>query len=234
MQYAMDLWHIAVAGGMRHLVQTHPSTNAMCVMAAPPLDWVTITGRLLLPEAQRKRIHSDACRSDFVVTVHRDLANTGIHSPKTYAPTVWVRKAYSGVLVSMYGTSSAFLDGLPADRFRETYRSLTKGAPAARAHYDVYFDAARNALTYARAPCVSADMAKRFFLHVIPVDVNVLPDHRDRDNLDFDLPLQALFEGKCLVTVRLPEYAVDHVWTGQTEKKNDVWTALWGKTIRIR
>ena len=123
------------------------------------------------------------------------------------------------------------------DRFREKYRSLTQGAPAVRAHYDVYFDAARRALTYARAPCAPADVIARFFLHVVPADADDLPDDRVQygfDNLDFNLPEQTLFDGKCLATVRLPKYAVDHVRTGQTEKQDDVRITLWSVEVRMR
>ena len=110
-------------------------------------------------------------------------------------------------------------------------------AAAARARYDVRFNAARGALTYARAPCVPADVdLVRFFLHVVPVDPDDLPDDQVRygfEHRDFNLPDQALFDGKCLATIRLPEYAVDHVRTGQSERKDGVWTALWEETIRI-
>ena len=127
----------------------------------------------------------------------------------------------------MYGLNLALLNGSYLDRFRETYRSLTQGAAggaaAARAHYDVYFDAARGDLTCARAPCVPADLAARFFLHVIPADAGDLPDHRVQygfDNLDFRHP-HTPFDGKCLAAVRLPEYAVDHVRTGQFHTRRD-------------
>ena len=197
----------------------------------------------LLSEAQRKRIkvkftdpYREACRgrSDFVFG---DEKFRGNDPPETHAPGVWTRKAYGNTIASLYGGANpAFLGRLHVDRSREKYRSLTQGAPAARAPYDVRFDAARGALTYARAPCVPADVDRvvRFFLHVVPVDPDDLPDDQVRygfHHLDFNLPAQALFDGKCLVTIRLPEYAVDHVRTGQTERKDGVWTALWEETF---
>ena len=159
----------------------------------------------------------------------------GIDPPETHAPGVWTRKAYGNTIASLYGFNPALLDDFHVERFREKYRSLTQGAPAARARYDVRFDAARGALTYARAPCVPADVdLVRFFLHVVPVDPDDLPDDQVRygfEHRDFNLPDQALFDGKCLVTIRLPEYAVDHVRTGQTERQDGVWTALWEETF---
>ncbi len=229
-QYEMAYWETASLGALRHLAQTWPSTR-LCVTG-------TTRQRRLLPEAQRKRIACRGRRADFVIDVDEDRSRVGIHALETHAPQVWTRKAYGSTIARMYGLDPALLDDshvdLHLDRFRETYRSLTQGAPAARARYDVRFDAARGVLTYARAPCVPADARARFFLHVVPVDADDLPDEHVRngfDNLDFHLPEEALFDGKCLVTIRLPEYAVDHVRTGQTERKDDVWTALWEETI---
>ncbi len=236
-QYEMDYWQTARLGGLHHLARIHPSTS-LC------LGGGSHNNHHLLSEAQRKRLRfrftdpdRQACRgrSDFVFGHERE-----INPPETHAPRVWIRKVYGNTIASLHGLDPALLDDsrvdLHLDRSRETYRSLTQGAAAARAYYDVRFDAARGALTYARAPCVRADSRARFFLHVVPVDAGDLPaDHvRDGfDNRDFNLPAQALFDGKCLAAVRLPEYAVDHVRTGQTEKNGDVWTALWEETIRI-
>ena len=231
-QYDMNYWDMTGFSALRHLAWTYPSTN-LCVTVAG-------RNRRLLSDMQKKRIRSRrACRgrhADFVVVAHP------LHprKPEAHVPEVWVRSVYGNTIANVYGVNPALLDdsrvGLHLDRFRETHRSLTQGAPAARARYDVYFDAARGALTYARAPCVRTDMAARFFLHVVPVDADDLPDDQVRngfDNRDFNLPELALFDGKCLVTMRLPEYAVDHVRTGQTEKNGDVWTALWEATIRF-
>ena len=237
-QYEMDYLEMASLGGLHHLMQTYP----------PPHLCMTRTHhqhhQLLLPEAQRKRIkvrgadsYRQACRGRLDFTFETEYSATGIDPPETHAPEVWTRKAYGATISRLHGLNPALLDDFHLGRSREKYRSLTQGAPAARAHYDVYFDAARRALTYARAPCARADWRARFFLHVVPVDADDLPDDHVRygfDNRDFNLPDQALFDGKCLAAVRLPEYAVDHVRTGQTERKNDVWTALWEETIRIR
>ena len=214
--------------------------DAMRHLGRRPVDKLCVAGarmnRRLLPEAQRKRMTCRGRRADFVIGFH---GGNGVYSPETHAPEVWTRKAYGSTIASVYGLNPALLRDphLHVDRFREKYRSLTQDAPAARARYDVYFDAARGALTYARAPCVPADLVARFFLHVVPVDADDLPGDRVRDgyeNRDFNLPEQALFDGKCLAAVRLPEYAVDHVRTGQTEKNGDVWTALWEERLSLR
>ena len=231
-QYEMDYWGIANFGGLAHLTQTLLLPD-LCMTRTQQRH------RLLLPEAQRNRIkvrrtdsYRRACRGrvDFAFDANQA-------SSSTHTPAVWTRKAYGNTIATtLYGLNPTLLERFHVDRSREKYRSLTQGAPAARARYDVRFDAARGRLTYARAPCVQADWRARFFLHVVPVDASDLPGDRVRygyDNLDFNLPDQALFDGKCLAAVRLPEYAVDHVRTGQTEKNGDVWTALWEVTIRM-
>ena len=227
-QYEMDYWETARLGALRHLARTYPSTR-LCVRGGA-------RSHQLLSEAQRNQ---QACRgrSDFIFRYegnHR--ATTGINPPETHAPAVWTRKAYGSTITRLYGLNPALLDDFHLGRSREKYRSLTQRAPTARARYAVYFDAARGTLTYARAPCVPDDVIARFFLHVVPVDADDLPDDQLRygfEHRDFNLPEQALFDGKCLAAVRLPEYAVDHVRTGQTERKDGVWTALWEETIRM-
>ena len=234
-QYDMDYIGLGGLGALRHLAQTCPSRTTLC-LAGGGSSW------RLLPEAQRNRIRRGrGCggrQVDFAVRSYND--RTGIHKPETYAPEVWARRAYGSTIASVYGLHAGLLNERHADlhlaRFRERHRSLTQGAPAARAHYDVYFDAGRGSLTYARAPCAPADVAARLFLHVVPADAGDLLYDLTRsgfDHLDFDLPARARFDGKCLVTIRLPEYAVDHVRTGQAEKNGDVWTPLWEETIRI-
>ena len=231
-QYEMDYWETASLGMLRHLARAYPSPS-LC------MDGQTRAllrhSHQLLPETQRKRIKLRfVCRGRADFVAGKFYGGAGTDPPATHAPAVWTGKAYGATLVRLYGLNPALLDDFHLGRSREKYRSLTQGAPAARAYYDVRFDAARGVLTYARAPCVPADARARFFLHVVPVDADDLPDEHVRngfDNLDFHLPEEALFDGKCLVTIRLPEYAVDHVRTGQTERKDDVWTALWEETI---
>ena len=233
-QYEIGHRKTASLGMLRHLARAYPSPS-LC------MDRQTRAllrhSHQLLPETQRERIHLRfVCRGRADFVAGKFYGGAGTDPPATHAPAVWTGKAYGATLVRLYGLNPALLDDFHLGRSRETYRSLTQGAPAARAYYDVRFDAARGVLTYARAPCVPADARARFFLHVVPVDADDLPDDQVRygfEHRDFNLPELALFDGKCLVTIRLPEYAVDHVRTGQTEKKNDVWTALWEETIRI-
>ena len=147
-QYEMDYWETAHLGALRHLARTYPSTS-LCLAEGGRGN------QQLISEVQRKRLrfrftdsYREACRdrSDFVFD---DEKFRGIDPPETHAPEVWTRKAYGNTIASLYGLNPALLDDphLHVDRFREKYRSLTQGPPAAaRARYDVHFDAARGAL----------------------------------------------------------------------------------------
>ena len=84
-------------------------------------------------------------------------------------------------------------------------------------NYDVYVR--DNALLYVKEPCSQEDVEPTFFVHVVPVDVKELPDHRRRygaDNLDFRFEEHGWRSGdRCLAARRLPTYAIRHVETGQ-------------------
>ena len=88
---------------------------------------------------------------------------------------------------------------------------------AIESNYDVYVR--DNALIYVKEPCGREDVEATFFVHVVPVDVNDLPDHRRRygaDNRDFRFEAHRWRSGdRCLAARRLPTYAIRHVETGQ-------------------
>ena len=97
----------------------------------------------------------------------------------------------------------------------ERYQSIVSGEAAARSTFDIYL--AENGLTYAKQPCAAADVEARFFLHIIPADLNDLPDDRKQsrfDNLDFSFN-GYLGNGICIITRSLPEYAINRITTGQ-------------------
>ena len=102
--------------------------------------------------------------------------------------------------------------GLPA-----TWRSVALRVPAARSFFDLYVDG--TTLIYVREACSRADTEKRFFLHIVPVSLHDLPEHRIEhgfEGLDFDfIDLGARFDGKCLASRSLPAYDIALVRTGQ-------------------
>ena len=116
----------------------------------------------------------------------------------------------------------------PLDRtaeHRATYTALTDIEPAARAIFDLYLQ--NNNLHYVRESCAAADTTTRFFLHLIPANPADLPPERQPhgvDNRDFDFPWRgAVFDGKCLATIPLPDYPIAGLITGQDAGRGRLW-----------
>ena len=105
------------------------------------------------------------------------------------------------------------------------YQSIVSTEPVARSEFDVYLDGGK--LDYVKEPCAAEDTQASFFLHVVPEDVEDLPDDRRRhgfDNLDFGFDVRGvLFDGKCLAGVGLPQYGIARITTGQFDSGDRVW-----------
>ena len=102
------------------------------------------------------------------------------------------------------------------------YESIVSGGfgePVLRSTFDIHLEGAT--LTYLKEPCVAEDVAAEFFLHVVPRNEADLPAVRRRlqssfDNLDFTFSRKgAIWDGKCLGVVTLPDYEIARIRTGQ-------------------
>ena len=115
------------------------------------------------------------------------------------------------------------------------YEALVAGEPAVRSDFDVYLR--DNTLVYAKEPCARADTEATFFLHLIPADVNDLPDHRKQygfDNLDFRFDGSgAVFDGRCRATAALPEHDITRIRTGQYVPVDSGFSHLWEGEIYL-
>ena len=80
-------------------------------------------------------------------------------------------------------------------------------------------------LVYVREPCEPEDLAPRFFLHLRPRRPEELPEARRSagfDNLDFDFADRVVETGeRCVAAVRLPDYEIRSVTTGQFVREAD-------------
>ena len=108
--------------------------------------------------------------------------------------------------------------------------------PSIRSTFDVYLR--ENILIYFKDPCGAEDVQETFFLHVVPVDENDLPAHRQRngfDNLDFGFRYYSLSLDKgCVALRKLPDYPITRVRTGQFLVNEDGSTThLWGGEIHF-
>ena len=87
----------------------------------------------------------------------------------------------------------------------------------ANGRFDVWLHGSDRSLYYVKDHCDGPE--ELFFVHVVPLDPNDLPDQRKEngfDNLDFDLRNARLdFRRRCVAVQPLPDYAVATVRTGQ-------------------
>lgn len=107
------------------------------------------------------------------------------------------------------------------------------GPPRARARFEVHLDRGpdRRRLLYVREECRPEDFAGRFFLHLTPEDEGDLPPYRRPhgfDNLDFRFRDRLVTAGgdggaggRCVAAVRLPDYPIRAVATGQFRRRAD-------------
>ena len=107
------------------------------------------------------------------------------------------------------------------------YRSIVSHEPIARSEFDLYVDGGK--LYYVKEPCGSDDVQDGFFLHVVPADLDDLPEARREygfDNLDFGFDVRGVqFDGKCVASIGLPQYAIARITTGQFDGVDRIWEA---------
>ena len=102
---------------------------------------------------------------------------------------------------------------------RERVDGLRDNVPGATAgaEFELYRQGRR--LIYYREGCTAGDTAAPFFLHITPEDAGDLSRYRRRygfDSWDFHFGQRGLrFDGQCLATFELPEYAIAAIRTGQ-------------------
>ena len=113
------------------------------------------------------------------------------------------------------GSAFASADGFFMDSYRAELRAL--GPPETHGDFEVYLQ--DRELIYFNTPCSAEDKRGIFFLHLVPEQTDDLPRHRASagfDNLDFSFEDRGVaVDGKCLMNVQLPAYAIASAATGQ-------------------
>ena len=99
------------------------------------------------------------------------------------------------------------------------YDMAQAAEPVISSQFDVYLDQNQNDLFYIKEQCKLEDIRAKFLLHVVPVDVNDLPEDRWQSgfgNLDLDFDQHGvMFNRKCAAQIPLPEYGIASFRTGQ-------------------
>ena len=98
--------------------------------------------------------------------------------------------------------------------------------PLASSLFSVYRDG--DALVYVRDGCTEEEAGTGFFLHIVPVDVDDLPEDRVRhgfDNRDFEFWQHGgRVDERCVAVVGLPDYPVASIRTGQYDATGELWS----------
>ena len=99
-------------------------------------------------------------------------------------------------------------------------------ALATRSDWDVYL--IENSLVYKDEQCIPEDARPTFFLHLIPVHMNDLRNHRKQygfDNLDFAFESCRIpIKGEVCAAIRaLPDYGITAIRTGQHAGEGHIW-----------
>ena len=105
---------------------------------------------------------------------------------------------------------------------RRQYAALTDADPVISSEFAVYIG--EGELSYAKDECSPANATAPFFLHIIPAEPARLPVRRREygyNNHDFRLADFVphingfVFDDKCMVSVKLPDYEIHGIRTGQ-------------------
>ena len=114
-----------------------------------------------------------------------------------------------------------------SDLSRRVDQAMVSREPIISSDFDVYFTDDRY-LVYVREPCHnSSSIVEDFFVHIIPVDLENLPEHRAQyefDNLDFNFFDRVSKDGeKCAAMIKLPDYDIANIRTGQYNDEGPIW-----------
>ena len=103
------------------------------------------------------------------------------------------------------------------------------GRPIIASAYDVYLGA--GVLIYDKHPCTPADTEDGFFFHIVPVNLDVLPEDRRQysfDNWGFSFDDYGWRNGdRCRAVHQLPEYDISTIRTGQSVLEESGWRNIW-------
>ena len=175
------------------------------------LQVLVFSGSELLGVTRTGRARPDLQRTSNLPNV--DLLFTGFELRVPRPPEWWPPKTeVNAVYLGPSGSASLA-------RVIDSARQRMEALPVGVSGFYVHVDETGNALVYARDECSEDDTAPFFFLHVVPVDEDALPDLRKKysfDNLDFHFNNYGFKkDGRCFAMKPLPDYDIAEIRTGQ-------------------
>ena len=129
-------------------------------------------------------------------------------------------KTITGVCTDIILLPHGVASPVSVERYNDfVKRTIGSRQPQIRSGFDVWTNSDENILVYRKDRCKKEDVEMRFFLHIVPVDPDVLPEHVRHagiDNFDFNFDQHGQRLGEsCLAVKQLPEYPIASIRTGQ-------------------
>jgi len=189
------------------------------------LQVLVFDGSNLLGVTRTGRARPDLQRTSSLPNL--DLLFTGFELHLLRPPEWWPPKTeINAVYLGPSGSASLA-------RVTDGARRRMEAVPVGVSGFYVYIDETRNALVYTRDECSEDHVGPLFFVHVIPVDGDDLPDVRRKssfDNIDFHFRDYGFMkDGRCVAVRLLPDYAIAEIRTGQSVRRAEggVWEEIW-------
>ena len=174
------------------------------------LQVLLFRGSELFGVTRTGRTRSDVQRTSGLPNL--DLLFTGYELRVPRPPGWHPHTKVSAVFLSPSGSASIA-------RVTDPARQRMNALPVGASGFYVYVDENENALIYVRDECGEDNIGPTFFLHVVPVDRDDLPDSRGGyhfDNLDFFFDKHgSMKDGRCYAMRDLPDYDIAEISTGQ-------------------
>ncbi len=214
-QYSMSYYGDGSLKTLEYLLKRYPSSPIYIAGNSRHM----VDTRLLLPEADRQRTFLGVGLDGPNFSI-RGSAPTGMEGIFDFQ-TIYTKKVYNNTILQAMRLDLSGRGEAMADARRKMYRSTVLEEPVFSSNFDIYFnDKDKPTLTYIKESCRADDTVPVFLLHVFPENPNDLPDEFKQygyGSYDFFFYRMngVIFDGKCMVTVNLPEYAISRIRTGQ-------------------
>lgn len=196
-RYVLDYWGLAAFGVHGHLLSGE--TSVATIQYRPDGEPKFRT----LAQSDRTRIR----------IAHPALAEFSVRTsrPDTSEDTLYIQETYNNVL-------AALVREHPEENpFLAVYEMAISVEPVVRSAFDLY--SRDRKLIYVREPCVTDDLEGAFFLRFYPTYPDNLPDDLhgigyEEESFHF-LAHGALFDGRCVGQVPLPDYPLLNIHSYQ-------------------
>ena len=214
-QYWMEHWGAGSLKVLEFLLEQYPSSP---IYIANDRWWSMRKARMILPKADRQRVFVGVGLDG---TNFSHFGGAPPDMEEFFVPSnIYSRTVYNNTILKAARLDLSRAGEAMADAWRKTYRSTVLEEPVFSSNFDIYFDENNRTLTYIKESCRGDDIVPAILLRVFPADPNDLPDEFKQDGYgSFDFLFYesggVVFDGKCVVSINLPEYEISRIRTSQ-------------------